>query len=187
MPPKYHPSNDTPRGENMPGYHSNNIYNIFNDEVSSLPDTIGSVDDTRAGEVSQLHDNDTSVEIVDIETVNHTISDIFSKKQFYSDTPEKQIFQYEVIIDQRSEMNFPFPAQSLRIDNYTNQWLFLPSLRLYIPHSYFSVILSTNGMRQLTIIFQAPPGITEDAPLPNTIVVITAHMERLIDNSGSRF
>lgn len=85
-----------------------------------------------------------------------------------------------------SSTALPFKAASIRVDNLTNQWIFIPSLRIYIPPDFFGTILSANAMSQLTVVFEAPPGLVNPAPTAGTIVNVIAHKEPLIDVPGTR-
>lgn len=158
-----------------------------------FPDAYGSRQDTRYTDVTQLNPDfaiaadDELKELeqfVTEEQVNLAEADARPQSEMPRWLPIKQIFQFNAITNILTQQNIPFKAQSLRVDNFTNQWVFVPQLRLFIPPDWFGAILSTTGISAFTIDFQAPPGLTQAAPTAGAIVNCVAHSERLIDVAG---
>lgn len=74
------------------------------------------------------------------------------------------------------EKDLAFTANTLLVDNWTNQWLFEPNLRRYIPpYSGGWVISSPKGFQKIKMLVRAPVTFTPAAALANEFVWIGYH------------
>lgn len=153
----------------------------------------GSEYDTRYTEITQLDaqntiDADNALDLLEIDVSALDVIDAAENARPESETPEwspkKQTFQFTADVGVMLSRSIPFKAQSLRIDNLTNQWLFIQPLRIYIPPDWFCAIISTVGLSAVVVDWQAPPGLTQAAPTAATIATFIAHSERLTDVAG---
>lgn len=153
-----------------------------------LPNPYGSTQDARYTDITQLH----SFPAVDAIT-DETIDDIdaaIENARPASETPRfapvKQLFyiQSSVAVDVNTDV--PFKAQSIRVDNYTNNWLFIVQLRRWIPPDWFGAVLTATGLSSIGILWQAPPGLVQPAPTAGTIATVIAYEERLPEVAGTK-
>lgn len=63
-----------------------------------------------------------------------------------------------------------FIASSVIVDNFTNQWLYVPAAQRYIPPWQYGVSLNLNGTTEGTILFQVPPGQIQNTAVTGQIV-----------------
>lgn len=167
-----------------PRYHNSHPGNVIDETPVPMPDAYGSRYDTRYTEITQLHDNTLNTPNESVANVVDTFDEIIPNNVVSIIKPEYDIFQYTAVVSNDSTIALPFKAKSIRVDNLTNQWIFIPSLRLFVPPDWYGAIFTVNGLQQITIIFQAPSGLVNPAPTANTIVSIVAHFERLPDVAG---
>lgn len=168
----------------------------------SFPPAYGSRQDTRYTDVTQLDAETTERIDAEEEALLADVSEcdvldafagIRPASQMPGPAPYKQIFTIihlpfttGVRVDDR-QYQIPFGAQSIRVDNYTPGWFFIPELKVFIIPDWYGAIFSTTGMKSVTLLYQAPGGIANVALTNiNTSVFITAHSERLIDVAGTK-
>jgi hypothetical protein len=86
--------------------------------------------------------------------------------------------------DHELHVSLAFPCHSVIVDNYTNQWLWFPSARRWVPPYLFGVILpllQATGVAEYLI--QAPPTFTQ-AALHATQYITTEWTAQLLQPSA---
>lgn len=153
-----------------------------------LPNPYGSAQDPRYTDITQLH-SFPSVDAITDETVDE-VDNAYDNARPSTETPrfapDKQIFFLQTAINVDASVDIPFGAQSLRVDNYTNLWFFIPQLRRWIPPDWYGAVYSVTGLKSVSIIWQAPPGLVQPAPTANTVATVIAHLERLVEVAGTK-
>lgn len=146
----------------------------------------GSLDDLRVSDIPTIHRLPDAPTEGNTGIIGDTIDDILPSELFSQDKPKYDIFNYQSVVSVESVVSLPFKAKSIRIDNLTNQWIFITPLRLFVPPDWYGAIFSANGAQQITITYMPPPGLVNPAPTANTIVNIVASFERVPDVAGVR-
>lgn len=150
-----------------------------------LPAPYGSLQDRRAEDITTLH---TLPVVPSVTVTERDILDEYLDVRPSSETPRfephKQVFTYTVNVTVDSSVDIPFKAQSFRIDNLCNQWLFLTQFRRYIPPYWFGAVFSGTGLSSLSCIWQAPGGMTQPVVKAGEQAIISAHLERLVPIDG---
>lgn len=162
----------------------------------SFPPAYGSAQDPRYTDVTQLDylttdrlDDEENALLDDVTEcdVDDTFNDIRPASEMPQWAPIKQIFQFTTIVNNDGQQAIPFKAQTIRVDNHTNLWVFIPQIRIWIPNNWYGAVFSTTGLSAIQIVFQAPPGFVNPAPTSAAMVVnCVAHSERLPDNPGTK-
>lgn len=169
-----------------PKYHGSNILRVFDGPPTTLPAAYGSEYDAQYERITQLHDNTVDTSVVSDELIDETIDSVIPVGLVSELKPSYDIFQYTAPVSVDSSVALPFKAKSIRIDNLTNQWVFIRSLRLWVPPDWYGAVFSCNGIQQVSITFMPPPGLTDAVVTPNTVVSIVAHFDRVPDVAGIR-
>lgn len=84
--------------------------------------------------------------------------------------------------------SFGFPAQGVVFDNYSNIWLYLANLAIYVPPN--CVRLSQplpNAVSKIIVVAEAPPGIVQPALTAGTVFEFTATENEVQYSAGFKF
>lgn len=153
-----------------------------------LPAPYGSKDDTRASDITQLHLFPEMAQVSDATAL--MVADEYLDVRPLSETPrltpDKQIFYTQTTVAVDLNTDIPFKAQTLRIDNYTNNWVFVPQLRRFVPPDWYGAVFNATGIASVTLLWQAPPGLVQPAPTAGTIITVIAHQERCPEVAGTK-
>jgi hypothetical protein len=98
--------------------------------------------------------------------------------------PKKQIFSFNTTVAIDASIDLPFKAQSIRFDNFTSQWVFIPQLRRWIPPLWYGTVLNVTGLASVYLLFQSPPGIAQPAPVAGGFFLGIAHLEYIPEVDG---
>lgn len=95
--------------------------------------------------------------------------------------PADLIFSHNELVSAGDlHSSLAFPCHAVIVDNYTNQWLWFPSARRFVPPYFFGVVLPLfQGTELAEYLFQAPATFTQPATRPTQYVltVWTAAMQ----------
>lgn len=64
-----------------------------------------------------------------------------------------------------------FPLQSVNVDNYSNQYLYLSDVERYVPPYQIGVIVSYPPIMTLNAAFSSPPGLSTQLPAVGSAVI----------------
>lgn len=81
--------------------------------------------------------------------------------------------QYQVQAGQSLDDALGFAALAIVVDNYSAQWLYLPSEQRYIPPNTVGVAVHANGESRARGIFQAPPGVSQPPSSAGSLAILT--------------
>lgn len=84
--------------------------------------------------------------------------------------------------------SFSFPAQGVVFDNYSNIWLYLANLAIYVPPNCVRQSSPLpNAVTKIIVVAEAPPGIVQPALTANTIFEFTATENEVPYSAGFKF
>ena len=96
-----------------------------------------------------------------------------------------QSVTFSMPVTQTLQQELAFPAKSLIVDNHSNQYLYVPNSLRYVAPNALGVVLGYSESSRLTILVQAPPGVTQQAPIPAQTATITAVESELPPSYGA--
>ncbi len=96
-----------------------------------------------------------------------------------------QFSRYDLRIGVRTDDALSFMAHSATIDNYTTEFLYIPSARDYIPPGCVGRIIHfPHGTQKHEVIWEAPPGLAQPAAGNGTAAFITYFEKELAPGAG---
>lgn len=153
--------------------------------AEGLPAPYGSAQDTRVGNVTQLHELPTpAASETEVEYTGEYL-DVRPLSETPRFAPDKQRYHMLIPVNVDASIDIPFKAQSLRVDNWSIEYLFIPQLNLWVPPLWHGAVYSTTGLSSVTFIWQSPPGLVQPAGV-NTVATAIAYLERLPGVAGAR-
>ena len=84
-----------------------------------------------------------------------------------------------------AEAPLNFPAMSLRIDNFSTQWIYVRETGLWVPPTWYGRVMRLAGITSRSVWFETPPGVTPPAVSTTEVAVLVWYEEEIPEREGA--